>query len=513
MMTATLPGWNPELERSFKETLFRFLEEVNSTKAAMYLLAPDGTYLLATQYGFGRRDALAVRFEQRSPLVSKARERRDRPLIINHPDECPELYDVLHAAGSHRMLLVPLYGDSQLAGFVDVRDKGRKRPFEIGDEKKARSIARDLLKLIRLTGVVEGLEPEVEEAPSSPEKTEAVRPAVEPGGGGRASGTGIFDRIGIEELWRRFREEIAGEPDLGPAALAVANDAEVGVRALVVRDEEREELAPLLHHQAEAIRSAGIDPPAPDEWTVREIVRDDRRTEIGPQIAAAAVLISGDGWAVVAGVSGGVESGAVPRVIRRLRRHAEDISQNSLARFARNRGVRRLLRPSAGQFLHLERHSLAVSRLAWSIAGKLDLSLKRRIDVALGAVVHDIGMTELDYDRLYRLKTPDSVDLQRYCDHVVEGERIVREAGLIDLVGIVKHHHERWDGRGYPDGLVGEAIPLEARIVHVAEVWDVLTSSESYRRPVPTDRAAETLRKERGRQFDPRVVDALLTVV
>ncbi len=511
MMTVTLPGWNPELERSFKETLFRFLEEVNSTKAAMYLLAPDGTYLLATQYGFGRRDALAVRFEQRSPLVSKARERRDSPLIINHPDECPELYDVLHAAGSNRMLLVPLYGDSQLAGFVDVRDKGRKRPFEIGDEKKARSIARDLLKLIRLTGIVEGLEPEAEEETPSPEKVETVRSTLE--SGRRTSGIGTLDQIGIEELWHRFREEIMRESDLGPASLVVADDLAIGVRALVVRDDDLEELLPLLHHQAAALRAAGIDPPGPDQWTVRAIVREDRRKDIGPQIAAAAVLVSGEAWTIVAGVSGGAGSGAVPRVMRRLRRHAEDISQSSLARFARNRGIRRLLRSPGREFPHLERHSLAVSRLAWSIAGKLGLTLKRRIDIALGAVVHDIGMTEMEYDRLYRLKTPDSVDLQRYCDHVVEGERIVREAGLIGLAGIVKHHHERWDGRGYPDGLVGKAIPLGARIVHVAEVWDVLTSSESYRRPVPTERAAESLRKERGRQFDPRVVDALLTVV
>ncbi len=140
MMTVTIQGWGPDTERSFKETLFRFLEEVNSTKAALYLLAPDGAYLLATQYGFGRREALSVRHEARASLVLKAHELREKPLVVNRRDESPELFDIFNSAGSTRMLLTPVYGDSRLVGFVDARDKGRKRPFLKEDENAARII-------------------------------------------------------------------------------------------------------------------------------------------------------------------------------------------------------------------------------------------------------------------------------------------------------------------------------------------------------------------------------------
>lgn len=132
---------------------------------------------------------------------------------------------------------------------------------------------------------------------------------------------------------------------------------------------------------------------------------------------------------------------------------------------------------------------------------------------ALAGLLHDVGMLDLDYERLYRMKAPGPEERQTFRNHVIEGERIVAEAGLGEIKKAIRHHHERWDGGGYPDGLAGEAIPLLARIVHVAEVWNVLTSSESYRRPVTPERAVETMQSEGNRQFDSRVVDALLRVV
>ena len=129
-MGVGVPGWSPGLERSFKEILYRFLEEVQSTKAAFYLLAPDGTYVLMAQYGFGRRDLLAAELHARDPVVLRARDLRTHPHAINHPDEAPELAPFLEGAGTARLLLVPLWEGSRLLGFVDARDKGRKRPFE-----------------------------------------------------------------------------------------------------------------------------------------------------------------------------------------------------------------------------------------------------------------------------------------------------------------------------------------------------------------------------------------------
>ena len=75
---------------------------------------------------------------------------------------------------------------------------------------------------------------------------------------------------------------------------------------------------------------------------------------------------------------------------------------------------------------------------------------------------------------------------------------------------IARHHHERWDGSGYPDGLAGEQIPLCARIVALADVYDALTTQRPYKEPWSDERAAELIRRERGRHFDPHAVDAFL---
>jgi putative nucleotidyltransferase with HDIG domain len=507
-MGVTIQGWKPETERLFKEALFRFLEEINSTKAALYLLVPDGAYLLATQYGFGRRDVLAERHEARAPLVLKAREIRDRPLVVNHRDESPELFEILHTAGSDRMLLTPLYSDSRLVGFVDARDKGRKRPFLDEDVTAAHSIADDLIKLIRTTGVVEAVERDVSPEPVVENPAQVLRPQDVP----RTTGV-VLDRIGLEQLYSCFVAEVSREPEVVLAALTLADGSGVGSRVIVTEGPGAVESVPLLHHQAEVLREAGLEPPAPDAWSIQTVTREDRHGGSGSLVVGSSVLIDSEGWAVVGGAVGCAESDSVPRMMYRLGLRAREISSQSVVRLSRNRLARGLLRPSGEGFPHLETHAHTVSRLAWLMALDLGLSRTETEAAAFAGLLHDIGMIELDYERIYRMKVPGPEERKIYRSHVIEGERIVTEAGLSDIKEAVRYHHERWDGRGYPDGLSGEAIPFLARMVHVAEVWDVLTSPDSYRRPVTTERAVETMRAERGRQFDPRIVDVLFRVI
>ena len=96
-------------------------------------------------------------------------------------------------------------------------------------------------------------------------------------------------------------------------------------------------------------------------------------------------------------------------------------------------------------------------------------------------------------------------------EHSAHGERIVKRIpGLADVASVVRHHHERYDGSGYPDGLVGDEIPLEARIVAVADVFDALISPRPYKKAWDVDAALGYMYAQRGRLFDPRCVDALI---
>jgi HD-GYP domain-containing protein (c-di-GMP phosphodiesterase class II) len=99
--------------------------------------------------------------------------------------------------------------------------------------------------------------------------------------------------------------------------------------------------------------------------------------------------------------------------------------------------------------------------------------------------------------------------------HTIEGQRMLdRVGGFMRDVGlIVRSHHERWDGSGYPDGLSGERIPVEARIIACCDTWNAMTTTRSYRAAMPFEAAAAELRLSAGTQLDPAVVDALLACI
>jgi HD-GYP domain-containing protein (c-di-GMP phosphodiesterase class II) len=137
----------------------------------------------------------------------------------------------------------------------------------------------------------------------------------------------------------------------------------------------------------------------------------------------------------------------------------------------------------------------------------------RAEEAALAGLLHDVGMRELDYERLYRSPSPSAEDRVRYQEHPEKGERIVRGTGLEEVAAAVRNHHERWDGNGYPDRLARESIPLLARLVHVAEVFDVLSVPGRYRPTVSQERALEIITRTSGHQFDPQMVEALCKVV
>ena len=133
--------------------------------------------------------------------------------------------------------------------------------------------------------------------------------------------------------------------------------------------------------------------------------------------------------------------------------------------------------------------------------------------VEFGFLLHDVGKVAIPDAILYKPDKLTEEERALMAQHPVIGAEIVREiAFLTDAVAIVRSHHERWDGTGYPDRLRGEEIPLAARVFTVADVLDALTTDRPYRPASPMAEAREMIRAERGRQFDPRVVDAFMSI-
>lgn len=158
-------------------------------------------------------------------------------------------------------------------------------------------------------------------------------------------------------------------------------------------------------------------------------------------------------------------------------------------------------------------HSQRVSYLATQIAEELGLNRSSTQRVEDAALLHDIGKIEAVYTEI--LRKPDSLTAEERAiieSHVTRGEQLLRDLSSVpeEVVLAVRHHHEREDGKGYPDGLVGDDIPIGAKIIVVCDAVDAMLSDRPYRRALPLVRVLEQLQEHAGRQFDHRVVRALL---
>jgi len=156
------------------------------------------------------------------------------------------------------------------------------------------------------------------------------------------------------------------------------------------------------------------------------------------------------------------------------------------------------------------RHLRAVSRLATQLARQVEPSLCESDDFLFGCLLHDVGKIGVPERILMKpgALTEDEWEVMRR--HPATGARVVRPLGLSPVVtDVVLYHHERWDGRGYPEQLAAEDIPLSARIFSVCDALEAMTATRPYRGPLPASVAFERVRLEAGQQFDPQVVDAL----
>ncbi len=160
-------------------------------------------------------------------------------------------------------------------------------------------------------------------------------------------------------------------------------------------------------------------------------------------------------------------------------------------------------------------HCKDVVALALDVARALGLDAGRRRNVEFGALLHDVGKIAVPKEIVNKPGKLDEREWEIIKTHTVEGQRMLeRVGGFMGEVGrIVRSHHERWDGGGYPDGLRGEQIPLEARIISCCDAFNAMTTTRSYRKAMPQSVAVAELQKHAGTQFDPRVVAAMVAVV
>jgi putative nucleotidyltransferase with HDIG domain len=161
-----------------------------------------------------------------------------------------------------------------------------------------------------------------------------------------------------------------------------------------------------------------------------------------------------------------------------------------------------------GHIRRVQRHTLAVAK-AMGVVDPLEL---RALEAA--SLLHDVGKLAVPD---YVLNKPGALsheEFERMKQHAAKGAEILDAVEFpYAVVPVVRHHHEQWNGRGYPDGLAGEAIPFGARVLSVVDCFDAVTSDRPYRRKMSDEQGIEVLRARRGTMYDPRIVDVFISLI
>ena len=160
-------------------------------------------------------------------------------------------------------------------------------------------------------------------------------------------------------------------------------------------------------------------------------------------------------------------------------------------------------------------HSRDVVDLVLGVADRLGLDPRERQRAEFAALLHDVGKVKIPPEIINKPGPLDKNERALINTHTIIGQTMLEQIGglLGDVGGIVRSCHERWDGAGYPDGIAGETIPFEARIVCACDAWSAMRTDRSYRKALPFELALAELDACAGTQFDPRVVEALVAVL
>jgi putative nucleotidyltransferase with HDIG domain len=159
-------------------------------------------------------------------------------------------------------------------------------------------------------------------------------------------------------------------------------------------------------------------------------------------------------------------------------------------------------------------HSRGVVELSLAVAGRLGLDSRQKRNVEFAALLHDVGKIAVPKEIINKPGPLDDDEWKIMHRHTIEGEEMLKRVGgaLAEVGEIVRASHEHYDGSGYPDGLLGEEIPIEARIVTCCDAYSAMTTTRSYRKAIPIEEAIAELRRCAGTQFDPEVAATLAAI-
>jgi HD-GYP domain-containing protein (c-di-GMP phosphodiesterase class II) len=588
-MPSPPPLFNDALSHRFAQVLYECLENVSSTKGALYLsLQGEAGFRLVSHYGFPRQVPPPEHLPLDSPLV-KWVQRERRTFAVNNAAQFQELAGLSQGSETPRLLFTPIYDKGVWIGFLVQRDRVRGEAFDVNrDEAPTLAICQGIVsavhefRFIFSTGpstdsqsAPAGLhvapipQPAMSEVPTLPVSvppSDSMFPPAAP----KAYSPGLMlegyvsTRENEEALSaltssgayisRNLDEPTVIVPPSAPSAQTSA--PAVTLRPGMFLPEQR-----TFFWEAAALLSSIVPLAAVTLWMdetqeLRPILAYSRlplASELKQQILAHATyhitrveekdlrILAQSEWVhenplrgtfrtylpVVLMEEGGgqdllllfrleekpftePEQAHIQQVARMLGFHLQEGRLHEQYHRAFLSVAHRILSTVEGGTPSLRSHSLNTAKLARNFAIRLELPSQEVEAVSIAAILHDVGTLLLDPAILAKPELAPE-DLARIRTHPVLASAFLKDFRFpFDVLRIIRHHHERWDGTGYPDSLRGEEIPIGSRIINIIEAFEVMSSGNGYKSPKASREILEELRRGASGQFDPNLVSAFI---
>lgn len=501
-----------QLEPRLKKILYKCLETIRASKAALYLSTAGKPYELVTQYGF--RNGVVRKIVGNHPIPARLILTKS-PFFVNGIQTDPRFAEILYESNSEMILATPLFAKGQLIGFIDMRDKSGSKPFGSEDIEQSGEIVQAFFELFaaeRLFGL---------RSPTATE--EAAKPRTD---------LKQIVETAQQVVNRNIHEHksfgvLLTEQEIKPVETALQTILTLPGSVLAAFS---------AYGHLGNVQPVAVTGPLTDDaiqkldeklkaWLSRQnipIPEEPSRTRISyaggadsPPINAGRLNTLLSAPVTVEGMKGlvlsvGFEALPDRETQQKLATYLEQIQQTILHSIShhslssmRQRSAERLLEPDFKQYPELLDHSRRVSDIAERFAHHLGLSPSETEEIRIAAHVHDVGMRLLDYENLYRKAELTEAEIALIRKHpVISAALIARSALGPDIARIVLYHHERPDGTGYPEGLRGEQIPKASRILGLCEAFIAMTDPKGYQPPMPESSAIMQIERSAGSQFD-----------
>ena len=514
------------IELKFKEILYSCLEEMRATKAACYILGPEGDFHLKASYGFTKADQLPAMHHKSGALVETLYMER-KPFCVNSITEAGDLKPLLVMTNTLRMLVSPIYLE-RISGFLDIRDKAGRVPFDNDDLLIADSIAmkigkqlvsgkrKDLLPPPSLEAppldrpsqeipIIENIYSKVAALTTAPDPR-TQNPFTEPTAALQAACCRLVELFlanpdflvavfsiyttkgcylvtgGKHALPQDILQRIAAE---GRTAIGQRLKVEPGSGLFVIKHFPMGEGQNELHAFRILNHALVLQPEVQvffNYFTIKQMSREEIQA-LGPLLTVTKHLV-------------------------RLEVENFLVGQSFYAI------LEKFLEPGLDSCSSLKLHSLMVADIVRNFCAALRVDQRETERITLAGLLHDVGMRELDYRRLYHKKSLADDEYRLLQQHPKVGAFLIQDVPFpTEVYSLVLHHHERWDGSGYPDQRIGDAIPFGSRIIHLIEAYDAMTSKTSYRPRVETAQALDILKSKAGVQFDPELTPQFIAFI